>query len=144
MAGLFVTGTDTDVGKTFVSCALALVFSMAGLMPAVAEPPDECLAVLGGPATFLGYVGVTRTRAVPSPFSSIDTSATPNCSTVQALVSDMRIRLAQQWRMPNGQQQAGTNRTDKQLAAEVQRGCCRSHVERLGGGGGSDVRGAAG
>ncbi len=38
MNGLFVTGTDTEVGKTFVSCALLAGFRRAGLRTAAMKP----------------------------------------------------------------------------------------------------------
>ena len=40
MAGLFVTGTDTDVGKTFVSCALARGLREAGIDVGVMKPSE--------------------------------------------------------------------------------------------------------
>lgn len=40
MAGLFVTGTDTDVGKTFVSCALARGLREAGVDVGVMKPAE--------------------------------------------------------------------------------------------------------
>ncbi len=38
MSGLFVTGTDTGVGKTFISCALLAGFRRAGLRTAAMKP----------------------------------------------------------------------------------------------------------
>ena len=40
MRGLFVTGTDTGVGKTFVACALAYVLRGRGVRVAVAKPVE--------------------------------------------------------------------------------------------------------
>ena len=40
MAGLFVTGTDTDVGKTFVACALARGLREAGVDVGVMKPSE--------------------------------------------------------------------------------------------------------
>ena len=40
MPGLFVTGTDTDVGKTFVSCALARGLRDAGVDVGVMKPAE--------------------------------------------------------------------------------------------------------
>jgi len=40
MRGLFVTGTDTGVGKTFVACALAHALRRRGLRVAVAKPVE--------------------------------------------------------------------------------------------------------
>ena len=40
MAGLFVTGTDTDVGKTFVSCALARGLRERGVDVGVMKPVE--------------------------------------------------------------------------------------------------------
>lgn len=38
MPGIFITGTDTDVGKTMVSCAIAAALSKRGLRVGVAKP----------------------------------------------------------------------------------------------------------
>src|SRR5437867_9431252 len=40
MRGLFVTGTDTGVGKTFVTCALAHALRRRGARVAVAKPVE--------------------------------------------------------------------------------------------------------
>lgn len=40
MRGVFVTGTDTDVGKTFVSCALARGLREAGIDVGVMKPAE--------------------------------------------------------------------------------------------------------
>ncbi len=40
MPGIFVTGTDTDVGKTFVSCALARGLREAGVDVGVMKPSE--------------------------------------------------------------------------------------------------------
>lgn len=40
MAGIFVTGTDTDVGKTFVSCTLARGLREAGIDVGVMKPSE--------------------------------------------------------------------------------------------------------
>ena len=40
MRGLFVTGTDTGVGKTFVACALAHALRSRGARVAVAKPVE--------------------------------------------------------------------------------------------------------
>jgi dethiobiotin synthetase len=40
MRGLFVTGTDTGVGKTQVSCALLQLWAQAGLRPAAMKPAE--------------------------------------------------------------------------------------------------------
>src|SRR5438045_1528149 len=53
MRGLLVTGTDTGVGKTQVSCALLQLFAQAGLRPAAMKPaetgcqpdPEDALAL---------------------------------------------------------------------------------------------------
>jgi dethiobiotin synthetase len=61
VSGLFITGTDTGVGKTFVACALAVALRRAGRRVAVMKPvetgvdrdPDDALrlrAAAGDPA----------------------------------------------------------------------------------------------
>ena len=47
MSALFVTGTDTGVGKTFVACALATALRTAGRRVAVMKPVET--GVTGGP-----------------------------------------------------------------------------------------------
>lgn len=44
MTSLFVTGTDTNVGKTFVACALALALRAAGRRVAVMKPVETGVA----------------------------------------------------------------------------------------------------
>lgn len=39
-AGLFITGTDTGVGKTFVACGLAAVLREAGYRVGVMKPAE--------------------------------------------------------------------------------------------------------
>src|SRR5207253_9614410 len=40
VSALFITGTDTGVGKTFVACALATAFRQRGLRVAVMKPVE--------------------------------------------------------------------------------------------------------
>lgn len=47
MAGLFVTGTDTGVGKTFVSCALARGLRAAGVDVGVMKPVETGVSSAG-------------------------------------------------------------------------------------------------
>src|SRR5213595_862138 len=47
MRGLFVTGTDTGVGKTFVACALAHALRARGVRVAVMKPIET--GVVGEP-----------------------------------------------------------------------------------------------
>lgn len=44
MSAIFVTGTDTNVGKTYVACALALALRRAGRRVAVAKPVETGVA----------------------------------------------------------------------------------------------------
>lgn len=44
MSAIFVTGTDTDVGKTYVACALAHALRRAGRRVAVAKPVETGVA----------------------------------------------------------------------------------------------------
>lgn len=47
MAGLFITGTDTGVGKTFVSCALARGLRAAGIDVGVMKPVETGVSESG-------------------------------------------------------------------------------------------------
>jgi dethiobiotin synthetase len=47
MRGLFITGTDTDVGKTVVSCAIARGLQSAGLDVGVMKPAETGVPVEG-------------------------------------------------------------------------------------------------
>ncbi|HEB89115.1 MAG TPA: dethiobiotin synthase, partial [Deltaproteobacteria bacterium] len=47
MAGLFITGTDTGVGKTFVSCALARGLRAAGIDVGVMKPVETGVGETG-------------------------------------------------------------------------------------------------
>ncbi len=47
--GYFITGTDTEVGKTYVSCALLRAFSQQGLRVAAMKPiASDCTQTLQG------------------------------------------------------------------------------------------------
>ena len=49
--GLFVTGTDTEVGKTAISCALLEVAAAAGLRTAAVKPARTRNAVTRASST---------------------------------------------------------------------------------------------
>ncbi len=55
MAGLFITGTDTGVGKTLVSCALARGLRAAGIDVGVMKPAETGVPA-DGPADALALV----------------------------------------------------------------------------------------
>jgi dethiobiotin synthetase len=77
VSALFVTGTDTGVGKTFVSCALAAALHARGLRVGVMKPaetgvgrePEDALAlrVAAGDPTPLDDVCPYRLRAPLAP-----------------------------------------------------------------------------
>ncbi|MEN9799880.1 MAG: hypothetical protein RL653_3577 [Pseudomonadota bacterium] len=71
---LFVTGTDTNVGKTEVSCALLELFARAGLRPAAFKPYESggtgdsrALWEASGRSTPLAQVNVHRFRPPVAP-----------------------------------------------------------------------------
>ncbi|HIF94650.1 MAG: dethiobiotin synthase [Myxococcales bacterium] len=61
MAGLFITGTDTDVGKTVVSCALARGLRSAGIDVGVMKPVETGVPD-GGPADALALMAAAEVR----------------------------------------------------------------------------------
>ncbi len=68
--GLFVTGTDTGVGKTFVSCALLQLWHERGLKPQPRKPVES-----GCPAGANGLTpedGLNLTRAAGLPDADIE------------------------------------------------------------------------
>ncbi|MFN8543806.1 MAG: dethiobiotin synthase [Candidatus Binatia bacterium] len=66
MRGLFVTGTDTGVGKTFVTCALARALRARGQRVAVLKPVET--GVVGEPAD---AVALREAAADPAPLDDI-------------------------------------------------------------------------
>jgi dethiobiotin synthetase len=66
MSALFVTGTDTGVGKTFVACALALALRARGRRVAVLKPVET--GVTDGPADALR---LRAAAADPAPLDEI-------------------------------------------------------------------------
>jgi len=61
MAGVFITGTDTSVGKTHVSCGLATALRSAGVEVAVRKPIEQRCKRQGG--AFYPADGVALSRA---------------------------------------------------------------------------------
>jgi dethiobiotin synthetase len=59
MAGLFITGTDTGVGKTVVSCALARGLHSAGIDVGVMKPVETGVPT-GGPADALALMRAAK------------------------------------------------------------------------------------
>ena len=76
MKGLFVTGTDTGVGKTLVSCSLAAAFAQRGHAVGVMKPCEtgdgddaaRLIAATGRPLP-LADVSPYRFRCPPRPRS---------------------------------------------------------------------------
>src|SRR5947208_10338258 len=66
MSALFVTGTDTGVGKTFVACALATALRQRGRRVAVMKPVET--GVEGEPADALA---LRAAAADPAPLDDI-------------------------------------------------------------------------
>ncbi len=66
MSALFITGTDTGVGKTFVACALATAFRQRGRRVAVMKPVET--GVEGEPADALA---LRAAAADPAPLGDI-------------------------------------------------------------------------
>src|SRR5881409_4199277 len=66
MSALFVTGTDTGVGKTFVACALATALRQRGRRVAVMKPVET--GVEGEPADALA---LRAAAADPAPLGDI-------------------------------------------------------------------------
>jgi len=66
VSALFITGTDTGVGKTFVACALATAFRQRGRRVAVMKPVET--GVEGEPADALALRAVA---ADPAPLGDI-------------------------------------------------------------------------
>src|SRR5947208_628079 len=66
MSALFVTGTDTGVGKTFVACALATALRQRGRRVAVMKPVET--GVEGQPADALA---LRAAAADPGPVDDI-------------------------------------------------------------------------
>ncbi len=66
MSALFITGTDTGVGKTFVACALATAFRRRGRRVAVMKPVET--GVEGEPADALA---LRAAAADPAPLGDI-------------------------------------------------------------------------
>ena len=60
MKGFFVTGTDTGVGKTQVSCALLSLLADAGLLPAPFKPYESGCEDLAAPADALALKAAAR------------------------------------------------------------------------------------
>src|SRR4051812_40905540 len=72
--GLFVTGTDTDVGKTYVSCLLARALSENGHKVGVMKPAEsggnrdaELLKKASGSAASLKAIRPYRFKAALAP-----------------------------------------------------------------------------
>ena len=71
MNGLFVTGTDTDVGKTVVTAAVALALQARGIDVAVAKPIQTGALAAdpeGDAALLSGWLGLPDPREI-CPFS---------------------------------------------------------------------------
>jgi len=93
--GVFVTGTDTGVGKTFVAAAIAAVFNERGYNPGVMKPvATGCRRVAGELVSadtlcLLDASGATDPVGLVSPFSY----EPPVAPTVAAAMADRPIRL---------------------------------------------------
>ncbi len=74
MSGLFITGTDTNVGKTLVSCALAAAFTARGRRVGVMKPCEtgdgddaECLLAATGRTLSMAHVRPYRLSLPAAP-----------------------------------------------------------------------------
>ncbi len=69
-SGLFVTGTDTGVGKTFVSCALLTLWRQQGLNPQPRKPVES--GCPPGPDALVPEDGLALVRAAGLDASAIE------------------------------------------------------------------------
>ncbi|WP_018877227.1 dethiobiotin synthase [Thioalkalivibrio sp. ALE28] len=103
LQGLFVTGTDTGVGKTFVGCALLECWRQQGLAPQPRKPVES--GCPPGPDGLLPEDGLNLTRAAGLP--------------------DTAIALVTPWRFPDAiaPDQAAANQGVHLTLAELAAAC---------------------
>jgi hypothetical protein len=82
-------------------------------------PPLEADVVVSAFAAAHSPAEVFRTEDIEAVFGAVERM---RLDTLAGLTQTMRERLASQWRQPRVQQQAKTERTDKQIEAEILRG----------------------
>jgi hypothetical protein len=82
-------------------------------------PPLDADVVVNAFAAAHSPAEVFRTEDLEAVFGTLDRM---RLDTLAGLTQTMRERLASQWRLPRVQQQAKTERTDKQIEAEILRG----------------------
>ena len=67
MKGLFITGTDTDAGKTTVTAALLRALKVAGVPAAAVKPVQTGCVMRGGEEENRGEEGTFLKKGCPPP-----------------------------------------------------------------------------
>ena len=72
MRNFFITGTDTDVGKTFVTCALLQAFAMRGLVAAPMKPIAAGTITINGVQVNTDVVALCEASATRASLADIN------------------------------------------------------------------------